>query len=73
MRLRKGDLIQYNSSYWDRDFSAPEWVLGLVLGPACNRNMMRVLWFDDFEETEENNPLGAHKEYRMLSPGNSVG
>lgn len=71
MRLKRGDLIQFNLC--EGCDTEPDWIMGLVLGYHSERDhLMRVYWFDDFEETLELvDSLGP--EYRMFSPGSSVG
>jgi hypothetical protein len=74
VHLRKGDLIQYNLNHWDgKNDELANWVVGLVLGiHTRGPHMMRVFWFDDYQETEEPNPQ-KDESYRMFSPGSSVG
>ena len=72
MFLKEGDLIQYNTRYYNSNFSQPNWVFGLVLGPTGIGDAMRVLWSDDWKETDETNPREGG-EYRMVSPGSSAG
>ena len=75
LKISRGDLIQYNLHTWA---NAPNdedayWVIGLVLGPHDRGvHIMRVLWFDDWEETQESNPQ-CDEGYRMFSPGSSAG
>ncbi len=72
MYLKRGDLIQFNVLY-DFGDCDEEWVMGCVLGRHHERDhLMRVFWFDDFEETFE--PVEtSNPQYRMFSPGSSVG
>ena len=73
MYLNKGDLIQFNIFHDFSEAYDEEWVLGLVLGVhPGNEYAMRVFWFDDYQETEEPSPQNG-REYRMFSPGSSVG
>jgi hypothetical protein len=69
--LKKGDLIQFNTFHYTRD--PAEWVIGCVLGRDRERDhLVRVFWFDDWQETFEP-VVQTGKEYRMFSPGSSVG
>ena len=72
MFLKRGDLIQFNMLHGYGDLNE-EWVVGCVLGRHHERDhLMRVFWFDDWQETFEPVTLNG-KEYRMFSPGSSVG
>lgn len=73
MLLKRGDLIQFNLCHYEDCDYEPDWAMGLVLGPHHERDyLMRVYWFDDFEETFESVETSG-PEYRMFSPGSSVG
>ncbi len=72
--LLPGDLLSYGHPH------DPEYAIGLCLVVTASlhstsshvRKIMKVLWFDDWKQTEE--CLEYDREYiRIVSPGSSVG